>query len=127
MKIHHVEGFDPATRSGPAVARRYDDALRGDEDETVGFLEQLAHGGPAREFAIGTVRSALPLAKTGIRVDGIELSTDMIARLREKPGGDALDVTAGDMSSAVAPTTYPLDYLVFNTIFNLLTQDAQVR
>jgi hypothetical protein len=51
----------------------------------------------------------------------------MVARLREKPGGETLDVTMGDMASARAQATYPLVYLVFNTIYNLLTQDAQVR
>ena len=122
-----MDGFDPATSFGPDVARRYDEDLRGDETETVDFLAHLAHGGPALELAIGTGRIALPLSERGIRVDGIELSLDMVTRLREKPGGDALDVTMGDMSKATAPAKYALVYLVFNTIYNLLTQDAQVR
>jgi SAM-dependent methyltransferase len=122
-----VDGFDPATSFGPDVARRYDDDPRGDEAETVAFLAGLAHGGPALEFAVGTGRIALPLSARGVRVDSIELSPDMVARLREKPGGDAIDVTMGDMSSVAAPGHYRLVYLVFNTIFNLLTQDAQVR
>ncbi len=122
-----MDGFDPTTSFGPDVARRYDDDLRGDEAETVDFLGQLARGGTALEFAMGTGRIALPLSERGIRVDGIELSQDMIARLREKPGGDALHVTIGDMASVSAPASYPLVYLVFNTIYNLLSQDAQVR
>ncbi len=122
-----VEGFDPKTSFGPEVARRYDGDLRGDESETVEFLVEMARGGPALELAIGTGRIALPLSQRGIRVDGIELSPDMVARLRSKPGGADLDVTLGDMSSATAPGPYRLVYLVFNTIFNLLTQDAQVR
>jgi len=122
-----VDGFDPATSFGPAVARRYDDDLRGDETETVEFLAGLAQGGPALEFAIGTGRIALPLADLGIHVDGIELSTDMVDRLRSKAGGDAIGVTMGDMSNATAPDRYPLVYLVYNTIYNLLSQDAQVR
>lgn len=123
-----MDGFDPATSFGPDVAARYDDRPRGDEAVTVEFLAGLANGGPALEFAIGTGRIALPLSERGIRVDGIELSSDMVARLREKPGGDALGVTIGDMASAAsAPGTYSLVYLVFNTIYNLLTQDAQVR
>ncbi len=122
-----VQGFDPATSFGPDVARRYDRELRGDETETVDFLEHLARGGPALEFAIGTGRIALPLSERGIRVDGIELSPDMVARLREKPGGDALDVIQGDMSRVGGRASYQLVYLVFNTIYNLLTQDDQVR
>jgi SAM-dependent methyltransferase len=122
-----VEGFDPATSFGADVASRYDDRLRGDETETVDFLSAQARGGPALELAIGTGRIALPLSARGIRVDGIELSEDMLERLREKPGGESLDVTRGDMARVAAPGRYRLVYLVFNTIFNLLTQDDQVR
>ena len=122
-----MDGFDPLTSFGPDVSRRYDKHLRGDEAETVEFLAELASGGPALEFAIGTGRIALPLAARGVRVDGIEQSPDMVARLRDKPGGEAVDVTMGDMASVGAPGRYPLVYLVFNTIYNLLTQDAQVR
>ena len=122
-----MEGFEPAKSFGPEVAQRYDDQLRGDEVETVDFLADLAGKGSALEFAIGTGRIALPLSERGIRVDGIELSTDMVARLREKPGGSTLDVTVGDMARVAAPGKYSLVYLVFNTIYNLLTQDDQVR
>ncbi|MGH3470207.1 MAG: hypothetical protein ACRDQF_21015 [Thermocrispum sp.] len=82
-----MDGFDPATSFGPGVAGRYDDHPRGDEAETVDFLAEIARGGPALEFAIGTGRIGLPLSGRGVRVDGIELSSDMVARLREKPGG----------------------------------------
>jgi SAM-dependent methyltransferase len=122
-----MEGFDPATSFGPEAAASYDDRPRGDEAETVRFLADLAGDGPALEFAIGTGRIALPLATRGIRVDGIELSTAMIDRLRSKPGGSAIDVTAGDMSTTKVVDRYRVVYLVFNTIFNLLTQDDQVR
>jgi len=60
-------------------------------------------------------------------VDGIELSQDMVDRMREKPGGNAVEVTVGDMSRATIGRSYGLVYLVYNTIGNLLTQDDQVR
>ena len=119
--------FDPASSFGPDVAAQYDDHPRGDEAAATAFLAQLAHGQRALEFAIGTGRIALPLAERGVQVDGIELSPDMIARLRAKPGGDRIDVTLGDMSIATTGRRYPLVYLVFNTIFNLLTADDQIR
>jgi len=122
-----MKGFDPASSFGPEVAARYDDQPRGDETEAVDFLAELAGAGPALEFAVGTGRIALPLAARGVRVDGIELSPDMVEQLRSKPGGDALDVTLGDMSTVTVPGRYSAVYLVFNTIFNLLTQDDQVR
>ena len=124
---HSRDGFDPAASFGPDVAARYDDHPRGDEDAAAAFLADLAQGRPALEFAIGTGRIALPLAAREIPVDGIELSPHMVARLRAKPGGERLDVTIGDMSVATTGRRYGLVYLVFNTIFNLLTADDQVR
>jgi SAM-dependent methyltransferase len=122
-----MKGFDPMQSFGPDTAARYDNALRGDEDETVDFLAELARGGPALELAIGTGRIALPLAARGVQVEGIEQSAAMIARLREKPGGQELRVVEGDMADASMDTTYRLVFLVYNTIYNVLTQDGQVR
>ena len=76
---------------------------------------------------MGTGRIALPLTRSGVAVDGIELSQDMVDRMREKPGGDEVNVTIGDMSRVGTGRSYGLVYLVFNTIGNLLTQDDQVR
>jgi hypothetical protein len=109
------------------AARIYDDAPRGDELETVAFLEQLAAGGPVLELAIGTGRIALPLADRGVRVDGIDLSEAMVARLRAKPGGDQIAVTIGDFADVPVSETYSLIFVVFNTLFNLLTQEDQIR
>lgn len=123
-----MDGFDPATSFGPDVARGYDDEPRGDEAECVDFLARLVGGGQALELAVGTGRIALPLSERGVRVDGIELSPDMVGRLREKPGGADLAVTLGDMARANGPgSSYRLVYLVFNTVYNILTQDDQVR
>ncbi len=119
--------FDPMASFGEDVAATYDDVLRGDEAETVECLRRLARGGPALELAIGTGRIGLPLAASGVPVDGIEQSAAMIARLRAKPGGDRIAVTMGDMADVPVVGTYRLVYLVFNTLFNLLTQDDQVR
>ena len=82
----------------PRTSAIYDDEPRGDEAEAVAFLEQLARGGPALELAIGTGRIALPLAARGIRVDGIDISPAMVAKLRAKPGGDEISVTIGDFA-----------------------------
>jgi hypothetical protein len=51
----------------------------------------------------------------------------MVARLRTKPGGDRISVTIGDFADVPVPGTYRLIYVVFNTLFNLLTQEDQVR
>src|SRR6266576_261723 len=92
----------------------------------VDFLAELAGGGRALELGIGTGRVGLPLAARGVPVHGIDLSKAMVARLREKPGGDAIGVTIGDFATTRVDGTFSVAYLVFNTIMNLTTQEAQV-
>lgn len=121
-----MRGFTPGSSFGPEVAARYDDEPRGDEEAAVAFLADCASGGAALELAIGTGRIALPLAAQGVEVHGIELSTAMVDRLREKPGGRELSVWLGDMAAVSTGRRYDVVYLVFNTIFNLLTQEDQV-
>ena len=114
---------------GPEIASVYDS---GSPDM---FSRGLPAGGRARrarrqgaalEFAVGTGRVALPLSGRGVPVAGIELSPDMAAVLRAKPGAAAVPVTIGDMASTRVPGAYSLVYLVFNTIMNVTTQDEQV-
>ena len=95
-------------------------------EPTVAVLSNLAGGGRAVEFAVGTGRVAIPLSDAGVAVSGIELSHAMIARLREKVG-DRIPVIQGDMTVATAGEGFTLAFVVFNTIANLLTQDEQVR
>ena len=94
---------------------------------TVDRLAELAAGGRALEFAVGTGRVAVPLAERGVPVTGIELSAPMVDRLRAKVDENTVPVVLGDMITARAPGEYALVYLVYNTISNLLTQDEQVE
>jgi SAM-dependent methyltransferase len=115
---------------GERVAARYDES-EGEMfeaavvDRTADVLAGLAGGGRALELAIGTGRIALPLARRGVPVHGIDMSRAMVARLRAKPGGDTIDVTIGDFATKRVEGTFSLVYLIFNTIQNLTTQDAQ--
>jgi SAM-dependent methyltransferase len=95
-------------------------------DPAVDFLAGLAGEGDALEFGIGTGRIALPLAQRGVRVKGIDLSEAMVERLRAKPGGAEIQVEIGDFATTTIAGSFTLAYLVFNTINNLTTQDAQV-
>ncbi|HEY7324752.1 MAG TPA: class I SAM-dependent methyltransferase [Streptosporangiaceae bacterium] len=94
-------------------------------EPAVSLLAELAGGGRALELAIGTGRIGLPLSQRGVPVHGIELSKAMAARLRGKPGGDAIAVTIGDMTTTRVDGEFTVAYLVYNTINNLTTQDAQ--
>lgn len=121
----------PENRFVGEIARRYDEGSTGAFapeaiKAAVDALEELAEGGPALEFAIGTGRIALPLAQRGIELAGIELSADMLAVLQAKPDAADIRVIEGDMAAARIDGEFSLVYLVFNTITNLTTQDEQV-
>jgi SAM-dependent methyltransferase len=120
----------PQDHFGEQVAARYDDDPEMFDPAVVGptvdFLAGLAGDGPVLELGIGTGRIALPLARRGVSVHGIDLSEAMVARLRAKPGAEEIGVTMGDFATTVIEGTFSLAYLVFNTIMNLTTQDEQV-
>lgn len=113
------------------VAEGYDDSAANMFDyevidPVVNFLADLAADGTALELGIGTGRIALPLAKSGIRVHGIDLSEAMVAKLRAKPGAEQIDVVIGDFATTTVEGRFSVAYLLFNTIMNLTTQDEQV-
>jgi SAM-dependent methyltransferase len=122
----HDDGFfdeRAAARFDERYAYQSDPAVVG---PIVDLLAELAGGGGALEFGIGTGRIAVPLVERGVPVRGIELSRAMVEWLRAKPGADRIDVTIGDFSAATVDATFSVVYLVANTIMNLTTQDAQV-
>jgi hypothetical protein len=121
----------PTNHFGEAVARRYDEMYADQAqpevvDPAADFLAALANGGAALEFGIGTGRLALPLRRRGVRVHGIDLSPEMIARLQTKAGADTIDVTIGDFATTRLDETFRVAYLVRNTIMNLTSQEDQV-
>src|SRR3954451_17106029 len=96
---------------GADVAARYDEGLADRPIEAMGdFLAELAGDGTALELAIGTGRVALPLARRGVRVSGIDLSPDMVAVLRAKPGAEAIEVAIGDMATTQVGGSFRLAY-----------------
>jgi len=121
----------PENYFGEDVAARYDDPADRMFDpaaiaQVVDVLAGLAGAGAALELGIGTGRIAVPLSERGVPVHGIDLSEAMVDRLRAKPGGEAIGVTIGDFSSTRVDGTFTVAYLVYNTINNLTSQDAQV-
>ncbi|WP_108839423.1 class I SAM-dependent methyltransferase [Tateyamaria sp. Alg231-49] len=112
------------------VARTYDQDHGGTDpmliERTVDCLVDLSSFGDVLELAIGTGRIAIPLAERGVQIKGIELSAAMVRKLREKETGPPIEVAIGDMTSTQVQGTFSLVYLVFNTIDNLTSQQAQV-
>jgi len=123
----------PEDHFGEGVAAHYDASAEHDPmfspeaiNPVVDLLVELAGDGRALELGIGTGRIALPLAERGVPVHGIDLSEAMVARLRAKPGAEKIDVTIGDFATTKVDGAFAVAYLVYNTIQNLTTQEAQV-
>jgi SAM-dependent methyltransferase len=121
----------PEDYFGEPVAERFDEryadlADPAVVDPIVDFLVERAGNGAALELGIGTGRIALPLARRGIAVHGIDLSEAMVARFRTKPGAEQIGVTIGDFATTTVDSSFSIAYLVANTIMNLTSQDEQV-
>ncbi|WP_043911857.1 class I SAM-dependent DNA methyltransferase [Kitasatospora griseola] len=96
--------------------------------DTVAFLARLAESGTALELGVGTGRIALPLSRRGVWVEGIDASPEMAAQLAAKPGGDRIPVTIADLTRPpLNRRPYDVVYLVAGTLFELDTQDDQLR
>jgi SAM-dependent methyltransferase len=114
-------------------AELYDDRFRerfDEAEEAAAFLAGLERPpGPVLELGIGTGRLALPLVARGVDVHGVDASPAMVARLRSKPGGDRIPVTIGDFAAVASLVVerFSLVFLAFNTLFELGSQDEQVR
>jgi SAM-dependent methyltransferase len=126
-----MEGYDASTY-GDRIAEVYDTwydhaSWYRETDAAVEALAELAGDGPVLELAIGTGRVGLPLAQRGLEVHGIDASESMVAKLREKPGGDGIPVTVGDFADVGVDGRYSLVFVVFNTFFALGSQEEQIR
>jgi SAM-dependent methyltransferase len=114
---------------GARIADLYDElfpALPAD-DPGVAFLASRAGAGRVLELGIGTGRYAIPLAARGVRIEGVDASPEMVARLRAKPGGEGIPVAMGDFARPPVDGPFSLAFVVFNTFFGLLTQEDQCR
>jgi SAM-dependent methyltransferase len=126
--VEDREGYDAATY-GDSIADAYDELPTHptDSDAAVACLAELAGEGPALELGIGTGRLALPLARRGVAVSGIDASEAMVARLRSKAGGDEIDVTIGDFADLDVHGRFRLIFVAYSTFLALLDADAQRR
>jgi SAM-dependent methyltransferase len=123
-----MENYRPSTY-GDRIADVYETwyGNQMDPSAAVDLLEGLAEKGRALELGIGTGRVALPLAARGVAVEGIDASEAMVAKLREKPGGEDIPVSIGDFADVAVEGTYRLVYVPFTTFFALPSQAEQIR
>jgi len=116
---------------GARIAGVYDGSVfgaAGDTDEAVEFLVVLAEESAGRtmlELGSGTGRLLIPLAERGYQVEGVELSPEMVARMREKSGNE-IPVTVGDMVDFDLGRRFDIVFLAYNSLHCLSTQERQV-
>jgi len=92
--------------------------------EDVVFYVQQARAcqGPVLELGCGNGRIALPLARAGVHVHGVDRSSDMLADLARKVEGEPAPVqrhitwSQGDFAHLHVSGRYPLVLLPFNAI-----------
>jgi SAM-dependent methyltransferase len=113
---------------GEAFADVYDDwyATVTDVDATVALVGRLAAPGQrVLELGVGTGRLAIPLAGAGLAVTGIDTSAAMLARLAAADTAGSVTVVQGDMVDDLPPGPYDVVLAAYNTLFNLVDDDAQ--
>ena len=122
-----MQGFDAAS-FGALNADEYDTLHDpGTTEASVALLAELFDGGrEVLELAIGTGRIALPLAARGFALTGFDGSPEMLDLLRAKPGGAEIETSVADMADFDLGRRFDHAFLVFNTLFNLPTQEAQI-
>jgi SAM-dependent methyltransferase len=118
--------FDPRLY-GARWADNYDEWHRGlmDDEGAVAALADFAAGGPVLEFGVGTGRLAVPLAERGVEVTGVDISPEMLAKLRAK--SSTVTVVEDDMTTVSLGREFAVAFIAFNSIFILGTQEKQVE
>jgi SAM-dependent methyltransferase len=111
-------------------ASYYSHAYRDRVDDVAYYVALAAdHGGPVIEYGIGNGRLAIPMARAGVRVAGVDhapaMLDDLAARLLCEPPAVRARVRAqlGDMREARFPRRAPLVLCAFNTFLHLYTRD----
>ena len=113
------------------VAVRYDSAVPSPDEEIEFYLELAreaqAAGLPTLEPACGTGRIAVPLAREGISIVGLDVSAAMLARAKEKSAGlETAQWLEGDMRDFELPERFGLAIIPVGTFQLLLTTDDQL-
>jgi SAM-dependent methyltransferase len=96
------------------------------EDPQIAVLERYSEGS-ALELGVGSGRVAVPLARRGVEVHGLDASQEMLNTLRAKPGGEAVVCWLGDFAEIDVEHSYSLIYCIKNTFLMLTTQEEQIR
>jgi SAM-dependent methyltransferase len=114
------------------IARFYDPWSRSVTEDIDFYVEEaLASGGPVVELAVGTGRIAVPIARSGVRVIGVDSSPAMLAVAREALDAagvaELVDLRLGDLREPPVPERVPLVICPFRSLLHLETEAEKLR
>ena len=113
------------------IAGIYDPWSRSVTEDVEFYVEHaLAVEGPVVELAVGTGRVAIPVARAGRRVIGIDSSLAMLAVARaaaREAGVDGLlDLRVGDLREPPVPERVDLVICPFRSLLHMRTEDEKL-
>ncbi len=122
----------PAAALYDRIARIYDPWSRSVVEDVAFYVEEaLASGGPVVELAVGTGRIAVPIAKAGIPVIGVDESPEMLAGARayaEREGVSALvDLRLGDLREPPVTERVSLSAIPFRSLLHMPDEREKLR
>jgi SAM-dependent methyltransferase len=96
------------------------------------YVEQaLASGGPVVELAVGTGRVAVPIARAGIAVIGVDSSPEMLAEARAAAASAGVshlvDLRLGDLREPPVDERVPLAICPFRSLLHMETEAEKLR
>jgi ubiquinone/menaquinone biosynthesis C-methylase UbiE len=114
-----------------AIAELYDPWSRSVTEDVDFYVAEARKGeGPVVELGVGTGRIAIPIAKAGLRVIGVDSSREMLAacQRRAETGGVAasLDLRLGDLRRPRLDEQVPLVICPFRSYLHLADDGERV-
>ena len=112
------------------IARVYDPWSASVIEDVEFYVEEaVASGGPVVELACGTGRIAVPVARAGIRVIGVDASAGMLEVAREHAAaeGVSVDLRQGDMREPPVEERVPLVLIPFRSLLHMTTELDRLR
>lgn len=127
QKLHELGSVGDAGALAHYTDPAYYTRIYKSRRQDVEYYVELARatGGPVLEYGVGNGRIALPIARAGVLVHGVDLSRPMLDDLerrieQEKPETRArIELTHGDMRTARVPHEFSLVTVPFNGIMHL--------
>jgi SAM-dependent methyltransferase len=114
------------------IAGFYDPWSRSVTEDVDFYVEHaLASGGPVVELAVGTGRIAIPIARAGVAVIGVDSSPGMleVARAAAAEAGvsELVDLRLGDLREPPVSERVPLVICPFRSLLHMETEEEKLR